>query len=911
MNGSFRRAVIVFVCSILWGTSHLSSLDPDFSVHQYIQTHWNTERGLPDNTITAITQTKDGFLWIATPRSVYRYDGIKFTPLTIFDDQGSGYLEITCLASDRKGQLWAGTKGQGLWRYKRRHRKYKQFTPAKGISGNSIKSIHSDRLDNIWVGTYDGRINVIADQNITIHGISSGLPSEQITVVFEDSNGKTWVGTRRLGLLKFVNGSAVNVELGDFTSLDVRAISEDSRGTLWLGTNRGLIRFNDADLSYTVFDESHGLSHTIINVVKHDSDGILWIGTANGLDRYVGAQEEGTPQFEKALHETWVRAIFEDAEKNLWIGTDGKGLIQFREGRLKLYSKQNGLPNDYITSLYEDSGQNLWVGSTSGLSRFASGGIKKSNRNKIYKGSIVSSICEGPEKTIWFATFGDGLYRVSQGGAQKRYASQNGLLSDSIMSLHMDINNELWIGTDNGLNHLAGGTFKSYTRKNGLKGAIVYYLFEDSRRDIWVVYDKSYDRFERKSGTFASNDPFPLDLVISDVFEDPDKNLWLATKGNGLYLKMGETVFPITRRHGLPENYIHKIFLDTDDNLWITGKNSISSVARSSLVNVAKGQPSKFTIRRYGKHEGLKNAEITVWSQYSAIMTTNRHILMGTKQGIAELDLSNNTAHWLEPPVVIENVLINRNTPLFSTDANALSGTREMSFYFTAPTFIMPERIQFSYTLEGFDNNWIFPDAGSLRMARYTNLPPGHYTFRVKAQNGNGLWNHEGASVSFTLAPRFSETWLFNVLLAMVLLVAVLLVYFIATRTKLFKKEKYKSSTLDTEKSEQYLKQLTKLMEIDNVYRDENLSLQSLAEKLEITHYHLSQLINESLHKSFFDLINGYRVEEAKKRLENFKEDQTILAIGFEVGFNSKSAFNRVFKKYTNMTPSQYRKKHQ
>jgi ligand-binding sensor domain-containing protein/AraC-like DNA-binding protein len=906
MNKGFRYAVVFyfFINGIfLW------ALDPEYSVHQYIQTQWTLDNGLPGNTITDITQTADGFLWIGFPRSVYRFDGMKFTPLSIFDEQSAGYREITCLESTRKGQLWIGTRGTGLWRYKYEEKKYKQFTPQKGIAGENIRCIVADHLGSLWIG-FDGNINVMKDKDITRYGEASGLPPQKINVVFEDSQGKIWLGTHRHGLLKFQNGSAVNIPLGNFENLDVRTMSEDPQGNLWLGTNRGLIRFNEAAKSSRTFDESDGLSHHIINVVAHDSDGNLWIGSANGLDRYTGESRGAHSPFERSLQETWVKAIFEDREKNLWIGTDGKGLIQLREGRLKLYSKRNGLPNDYITSLYEDSRQTLWVGSTGGLSRFSKGDIKAANLKQLYTGSIVSSICLGPDGDVWFATFGDGLFRVRQNGSIQKYSTSQGLLSDSILALLLDNNGALWIGTDNGLNKYSDGKFQSFTTANGLHGTIVYYIYQDRNHHVWVIYDKRFDRFDGQTWQAPEAGIFPKGLVVSDIFEDADGRVWIATKGNGLLLYNKESLTSLTRTHGLPDNYIHKIFLDTEDNFWMTGKSGIFKVARKDLLDLASGAITQPALFHYGRHEGLKGSEVTVWSHYSSIMTANNRILMGTKNGIASLDLTNLKISDHEPPVIIANVLINRNTPLFSVDAGSLVGIRELSFYFTSPTFRNPERIQFSYTLEGFDTNWIFPDPGSQRTARYTNLSPGYYTFRVKARNGYGVWNHKGSSVTFTLKPLFVQTWLFKFLILTVVILMVLGIYFLVTRTDLFKKEKYKSSTLDSTRAEQYLKKLTYLMEVEKVYRDESLSLQTLADQLSVSNYHLSQLINESLHKSFFDLVNGYRVEEAKEKLGNFKDNQTILGIGFEVGFNSKSAFNRVFKKYTTMTPSQYRKKH-
>jgi AraC-like DNA-binding protein len=261
--------------------------------------------------------------------------------------------------------------------------------------------------------------------------------------------------------------------------------------------------------------------------------------------------------------------------------------------------------------------------------------------------------------------------------------------------------------------------------------------------------------------------------------------------------------------------------------------------------------------------------------------------------------------------VVIEDVVFDERSILSSLhrEGKTFKGIKDFVFHFTAPTFLSPEKIKFKYKLDGYDREWVYLQPGGKRMVRYKNLEPGTYIFRVIACNNYGLWNRTGASMVFTLKPFFYETLLFKIGIFLIFLALATGGYFLYKRWSPGKKGKYKSSSLNSLFVEECIKKLTYLMEIEKLYCDETISLQSLSEKLSISPHVLSKIINEKLNRNFWDFINTYRVEEAKKLLRDSKRaNQKILSIAFDVGFSTKTSFNNVFKKYTKMTPSQYKK---
>jgi AraC-like DNA-binding protein len=265
----------------------------------------------------------------------------------------------------------------------------------------------------------------------------------------------------------------------------------------------------------------------------------------------------------------------------------------------------------------------------------------------------------------------------------------------------------------------------------------------------------------------------------------------------------------------------------------------------------------------------------------------------------------------LPPPVIIEKIIVDRQSVPKNQDNPSFRGVSDIEFYFTAPTFIAPGKVKFKTKLEGYDKRWHLVSPAQNRIAEYSDLPSGEYRFKVIACNRDGIWNNTGDSFSFSIKRYFYQGIFFKISIFLSpLFIVIVLFYFLRKHSFLKKfRRKYKTSILDPEKAERYLKKLFYILEVEKVYKDEELSLQSLAEKLSIPPRELSQVINERLDMNYSNFINSYRIEEAKNLLfAPGENDHSILDIAYEAGFNSKAVFNRAFKKFTGMTPSEFRK---
>jgi len=279
------------------------------------------------------------------------------------------------------------------------------------------------------------------------------------------------------------------------------------------------------------------------------------------------------------------------------------------------------------------------------------------------------------------------------------------------------------------------------------------------------------------------------------------------------------------------------------------------------------------------------------------------------KKGVSVVNPEKLKIHKIPiPSVLIEKVFVNGEKIKNFHLQNQYLSKKNIKLFFTATSFIAPERVKFRYILEGMDKKWRSLPPGKERSVEYSGLSSGDYRFRVTACNSDGVWNTKGASFIFTVKSDLSAL-LFVFIFGFFLLTGVTW-YFLRKKGFVLKKKRYKTSTLDPETANQCIKKLTYLLEYEKVYLDEDVSLNSLSKKLSVSYHLLSQIINEKLNKNFYDLINGYRIQEAKKQLSDPKNSRKgILTIAYDVGFNTKAAFNRVFKNYTGMTPSDYRKK--
>ncbi len=922
---------VIIIILLFW--SQLPGLDPDKPVDQYIEDQWGISEGIPSNTINSIAQTPDGYLWIATEKGLVRFDGLKFSTIDFVEGKESKSLETTvpqALLVDRQGTLWIGGPGM-LTSYQYQTRRLKTYTTAHGITPDSIRCIKDDMKGNLWIGFLASYVNRFSNGEFTAFNASHGLGGKKINAIVETGNGNLLFGTRENGVFIFKNGKFVKYPIPGMDNVYIIFMYEDRKGELWIGTNHGLFRVSDKRTrSYTTRD---GLSDDYITRIMEDSDRNFWIGTINGLNR-LKKKQDGTIHFECVLKPCIIFHLFEDREKNLWVGTFNSGIKRLKDRIFISYAPletREAHRQEVLQSVFQDRHGDTWIGTLSGkLFRCRGSDFIESLEHPDLSGTAIASIAEDSEGNLWLGTNGKGIF-LKKNSTFVQFTTQDGLADNLVTSIYKDSKGSLWCSTFDGVsvvrfNNEGNRVIETLNSRNGLSGRVAHNVYEDKTQNIWIAADNGITvlrdgKIEKKNIEY-----YLKGICVTCIYEDhslPDSSgarvYWAATRGAGLKrlkLLKDTAVTSYTTDHGMTTNFIFQFFEDTEENFWLMSDSGVLRVSKKELNQLANGSVDTINCVSFGISDGLKSLEFTNrFSRNSALKTRDGEFWFITKKGISIVNPTRIQINKIPPPVVIEAVFFNQRSVPFhrvtQTGAYYCKGITDFRFWFTAPTFLSPEKIKFKYQLEGYDREWVVLPPGKERVARYENLKPGTYTFRVTASNAEGVWNRTGASMTFALKPFFHQTLLFKIVVFLLLIVLAAAVYYILKKQpfEIKAKTKYKESPLDPLAAEECIKKLRYLVDIKKVYKDPEISLHSLAEKLSVSHHLLSQVLNEKLNRKFFDFINFHRVEEAKRILQGPGGEQLkIAAVAFEVGFNTVVAFYNSFKKFTKMTPTQYRK---
>src|SRR6266446_5638017 len=750
-TAQINKLTVCILCSVLllcFGCKLAPALDPTRDLSQFNAQVWLTENGLPQNTIHSIAQAKDGYVWIATEEGLARFDGIRFT---VFDKQNTPELksnDILVLLEDRRGALWIGTTA-GLVRFM--DAKFTAFSTRDGLPSDVIDALCEGRDGSLWVATAAG----IARFGDNVFTAQSELPGNGVRALFADREGVLWIGSSE-GLARYKNGAVAKYTVQDGLANDsVVSIDQDQNGRLWIGTADGLSQLEgDRFLSYTARD---GLPSNRIISLAVDREGSVWIGTAGGLSRFANSHFSNFRAGDGLANEI-ILSIFQDREGSLWIGTESGGLSLLKDRKFTTYTVREGLGNDLVKSIYEDRKGNIWIGTNGGgLSLLKDGKFTTYTTADGLSSNVILALFVDGDGNLWAGT-PDGLNRFKD-GKFKTFTSADGLANDFVRSIYADDSGNLWIGTRGGLTRLRGGRFDIYTTANGLPNDFVGTIYEDAQGNIWIGTLGGLGKFrDEKFTTYTTRDGLSSDVVIS-LHEDADGALWIGTSGGGLNrLKQGKfTVY--TMRNGLPDDVVYSILEDHQNNLWLSSNKGIFRVDKKELDDFANGTAGSITPVLYGPADGMITRECSGGGHPAGWRSADGKLWFSTIKGVAMIDPEKIKLNDQPPPVAIEQIRVDNESITPSQTIELSPGKSRLDFYYTALSFVAPEKVRFKYKLEGFDRDWV--DGGTRRVAYYTNLRPGRYKFRVIASNNDGVWSPTGATFDLYLKPHFYQTYWF------------------------------------------------------------------------------------------------------------------------------------------------------
>jgi len=745
------------VAGVLLGcAAAASALEPSTSLANLGRQAWTMENGLPQNTVQALAQTSDGFLWLGTEAGLVRFDGVAFQTYDRNSNPALPGADIRCLLATRDGALWIGTNA-GLAEWK--NGKVTAYTTRDGLPANGILTLDEDANGALWLWTESGPARQTGGRFSAVENLEAfprtAFPSQGENpgaAVFEQQmpNGMTATGDR--SALEIVQSRKPHVVSAHL------AVGMELPGSR-------------------------------IQAVLADREGALWVGTNEGLVRWAKGKVERFP-ITDSLAASSILELIEDREGNLWVGTETDGLEILRDQRFRTFDVREGLSSANITTVVEDAAGTLWAGTKSdgvnALRRDASGAgwrfLRTLTVNNGLASNVILALAAAPDGDLWVGT-PDGLNRV-RGNRVDTYTSADGLPDDFIRSLLVDADGSLWIGTRRGLTHWTIGKsgpgrtrsdpgMKTYTRANGLSSDLVGAMARDSNGELWVATLAGLSRLHGGTITNYTTANGLSSNVVTALVPRADGTLLIGTQEGGWNLWDGSK-FSAAAQNGAEQTAIHAILDDRLGHMWFATGDGI---ARCDCDKMSSAAPGCSRWLAFGTADGLHSRETASSGHPSAWRSRDGDLWFATPKGLVEVDPAHFPVNTVPPPVSLVRFQVDDQSQPLQGPGSRLkveAGHVHFEFDYAGLSFVAPQKVRYRYMLEGFDHGWTA--AGARRTAYYTNIPPGRYTFRVQSANNDGVWNTEGAAISFELRPHFYQTiWFYALLLAALAALVVLL----------------------------------------------------------------------------------------------------------------------------------------
>lgn len=757
---AFKRAIPLLLTALLLLPIHplVAQRTNVIPLTQYNLRSWSTNEGLPNDKIMAVYQSSQGYIWLASQEGLVRFDGVHFD---IFDKQNTPafpHSQITSLIEDKDSTLWIGTI-RGVLQYRRGV--FKTVPVDTGVGSYICNTLYIDREGNCLVGTRNGVLR-IKDGVVSKSGLPDA-PTVSVSSIYEDKEGQLWIGTG-IGFCLMRGAELIaNVGQGIPAGAVITALGVDNDQTMWVGTTEGL--YVSVSSARSRFEKVKGLSNQIIRSLCVDRNGHLWIGTEqSGLYRYAEHRLEQITT-RQGLSADYVLSLCEDKEGNIWAGTFFNGVNEIWRGKFETYSTVSGIAGPLVRAMTEAPDGTVWIGTESGLSRWKSGSVVSYTTKNGLPHDQIRSVFLDRQGDVWLGTR-SGLSRFD-GKHFKNYFERDGLSNDYARVVTEDFDGNIWIGyAARGIDRFRNGKFQNLSGE-GIPPISIRVIYRGRDRTMWIGTDNGLVRWkDGKAKLYREESGLPRDLFA--LYEDTERTVWIGTYGDGLFRLKDEKVSRITSADGLFDDVVYQILEDDQQNFWMSSNKGIFRVARSQLNDVADKKIVRVNSVSYGTADGMRSSECNGNSQPAGIRTKDGRMWFPTTNGVAIINPSDIPKNSVPPEVTVESLKVDSLSINLEHHVSIDPGYSYLEFHYTGLSFVVPEKMIFKYKLEGFDKEW--RNAGSRRVAYYTNVPPGHYTFRVQARNNDEVWSKEGVALAIELRPYFYETAWFYVLSGFVLI---------------------------------------------------------------------------------------------------------------------------------------------
>jgi signal transduction histidine kinase/ligand-binding sensor domain-containing protein len=755
------------------------ALDPTIHITQYAHSSWPVQDGAFRGAPIAITQTKDGYLWIGTDVGLVRFDGVRFVPWS--PSAGEKLLDprVFSLMAARDGSLWIGTG------YSISHWKGGELTNYPQMSGR-IEAIAEDIDGTVWfvrtqITDGKGPLCRIGSEQWQCYGGGEGIPFPIALKLITGNSGELWIGGYDELCRWKPQSSASNCLTSGIhraeTFATLRGFATGRNGTVWAARNRP-----GPFLQLDCFEQQKWTTKAFPKIAINNSD---------------------------------ITALFVDRDNTLWIGTANHGIFRVVGNSIDNYRHTDGLSSDAVGGFFQDVEGTIWVVTSAGIDNFRDVKVISYSRLEGLSAAGAATVVATREGTLWIGNY--HALDLLQNGRLSSIGAGHGLPGSYVTTFFEDHAGKLWVGIDNGLWFYAEGIFHPVQHPDGSALGIVFAITEDARHNIWVRAGRNLDRIydsrlqeERTSPQIATAytlAPDPQggillglvngDLVqyedgktrtypssesrntaqIRDLLLEDDGSVWGTTLDEAFRWKDGKRK-NLTTQNGLPCDAIFALVEDDQHSLWLDSKCGLIEIKRSELERWWDHPASTVKYKLFDAFDGVQAGLTPLKPQ--ATRSPDGRLWFVNGRILQMIDPDHLRANPVPPPVQIEEVLADRSRYTPSEGLRLPARTRDLEIDYTALSYAAPQKVLFRYKLEGHDVGWQEP--GTRRQTFYNDLRPGRYRFRVIACNNDGIWSESGASLGFSILPAYYQTTWFRACCVVVFLLLLASAYQLRVR---------------------------------------------------------------------------------------------------------------------------------
>jgi ligand-binding sensor domain-containing protein/signal transduction histidine kinase len=728
---------------------------------QYIRTEFTVEDGLPDAVVNALLRAENGLLWVGTESGLATFDGREFRRIPLSFPGAPNLGAVLALAKTSNGDHWIGTNA-GLVRIAKKD--LDQLTPTEMTyfplgdeKSDSVLALLETRAGVLWVGTNhglyrfeDGTFRRVLGA-VAIHRLAEGL------------NGRLLVVTQR-GFLEFDGQKAIEhpeiaQRLGVGEDL-IFNVFQDSSGTTWYSTAIGVMR--EGKHSFRPFGPP-AEAQTPAYRTYEDPRGHIWISNGRGTFRADGDSLE-------ALSPAGARSFYAGKDGELWMGTNGQGLLHFKPRLVRMYTKAEGLPTDMVMTVLAAHDGKLWVGNSCGLSVFDGSRFKLYAEKDGLTNTCVWALAQDHNDDLWIGSYNGGLFRFRD-GRFTQYSVAQGLASNVVLQIVVAQDNALWIATPDGLSHLKNEHFTNYTTAQGLSSNHILSVHQDRAGNIWAATQAGIDRFAGDRFKSFPSPSLSQGTSATRFAEDSLGDLYTDDLPKGISLIQSGQLTDVS-----DDLNVMDMVESPHHDLWFSSKNGIIRIALDDLKRAVADHNTPLDYALLNRTDGLNSTQSSAGIPSIAI-TPDEKLWVATVKGLAMIDLKQFSTSGNKPKVFVGEVAVDGKKQPAANQVVLPAGTHHVELHLSSVDLGSPEKARMQYRMDGVDSVWL--DADVSRTATYTALPTGRHVFHVRATGSDGKWDLGGIQYEVMQQPLFYQKPWFQLVCA-AFLVAVLSVAYLA-----------------------------------------------------------------------------------------------------------------------------------